>query len=193
MLEVSGSNNKANAYQATLQWAVDSFFLLRTTRRKSTNLPWLGCGVLRLIRNRKKLFVAEGCEKTEAWRKEKKRVDKIIKSRKRAYMDSQRDNLLGPNAARSFFKNVKNFASFECPKIFDVRELLPGKTDQESAECLAEYFNAVSLEFEPLSTDRFPRTKDRSLPILKDYKVAGRIKRLKKTTQWYQEMCSRAL
>ena len=84
-------------------------------------------------------------------------------------MDSQRDNLLGPDAARSFFKNVKNFASFECPKIFDVRELLPGKTDQESEECLAEYFNAVSLEFEPLSTDRFPRTKDRSLSILKDY------------------------
>ena len=40
---------------------------------------------MKLIRNRKKLFMAEGAERTDAWKKEKKRVDGIIRERKRAY------------------------------------------------------------------------------------------------------------
>ena len=180
VLEAVGSNNKALAYQRILQWAVDEFFPLRTTRRKSTDLPWLGRGVLKLINNRKKLFVAEGCKRTEVWKREKKRIDEIVRKRKRSYMDTQRDNLLGPDAARCFYKNVKNFASFERPKLFDVRELLPGKSDEEAAEHLAEYFNAVSLEFEPLSPHEIPKTRERRLPELEIFEVAGRIKKFKK-------------
>lgn len=180
VLQAEGSNNKALQYQQTLQRAVDEFFLLRTTRRKTTDLPWLGRGVLRLIKNRNNLFVAEGGVRTEAWKKEKKRIDDIIKKRKRSYMDTQRDNLLGPDAARCFFKNFKNFASFERPKQFDVRELLPGKTDQEAAESLAEYFNLVSQEFEPLSPDQIPCTKSRKPPKLELYEVAARIKKFRK-------------
>ena len=95
-------------------------------------------------------------------------------------MDTQRDNLLGPDAARCFFKNVRNFATFEKPRMFDVREILPGKSDPQVAEELADYFNAVSLKFDPLSPDQIPRTRDRALPVLEVFEVAGRIKRFRK-------------
>ena len=134
-----------------------------------------------MISNRKKLFVAEGCKRTAAWKTEKKRVDDIIRQRKRSYMDTQRENLLGPDAARSFFKNVKNFAKFEKPEIFDVRSLFSeGNSDQETAESLAEYFSAFSLEFDPLSPDQIPHTHYSGLPRLKTFEVAGRVKRFKK-------------
>ena len=41
--------------------------------------------------------------------------------------------------------------SVDHPKEFDVRLLFPGKSDQEVSEALADYFNEVSREFDPLS------------------------------------------
>ena len=171
------SNNKAVAYQNTLKLAIDRFFPLQTTRRKTTDLPWLGKGFFKQIKRRKRLFVAEGCKRTEVWKKEKKRIDELVRGWKRSYMDTQKDNLLAPDAARCFFKNVRNFASYERPKMFDVRELLPSRSDNEAAECLAEYFNAVSEEFDPLSPHQIPQTKSRPLPVLENFEVTGRIKR----------------
>ena len=40
VFSANGSNNKALAYQHTIQAAIDNFFPLRTTRKKSTDLPW---------------------------------------------------------------------------------------------------------------------------------------------------------
>ena len=48
VLNAEGSHAKTEAYQATLTWAVESFFPLKTTRRKNTDLPWMSKGVLRL-------------------------------------------------------------------------------------------------------------------------------------------------
>lgn len=64
--------------------------------------------------------------------------------------------------------------------IFDVRPLLPGLTDQEVAEKLADYFNQVSREFDPLSPGQIPCTMDSAIPRLKEYEVAKRIKNFRK-------------
>ena len=36
-----GSNDMTDKYQATIDWALDKFFPKKTTRRKSTDLPWM--------------------------------------------------------------------------------------------------------------------------------------------------------
>ena len=136
VIEQEGSNNKTNAYQATLQWAVDQFFPLKTTRKKSTDLPWLDKKTLKLIRNRRRLFWTEGGERTDRWKAERTRVDKIIRDRKRGYMDRQRMHILAEDVGRNFFKHVKNFATFEKPAVFDVRTLLPGQSDSRAVERL---------------------------------------------------------
>ena len=41
VFEASGSNDKVDAYQATITAAIEQFFPLKTTRRKMSNLPWL--------------------------------------------------------------------------------------------------------------------------------------------------------
>ena len=47
--EAKGSNAKTKAYQDTLGWALKTFFPLKTTRRKSTDLPWMNKRILSLI------------------------------------------------------------------------------------------------------------------------------------------------
>ena len=72
------------------------------------------------------------------------------------------------------------FQSRERPKPFDVRTLFPGCSDAEVATSLAEFFNRISQEFQPLEPHEIPRTHDHQLPILHPYQVEGRIRAFKK-------------
>ena len=47
------------------------------------------------------------------WKDEKKRVDAVIKDRKRGFMDNQRNHILAEDASRNFYKHVKNFTKYE--------------------------------------------------------------------------------
>ena len=179
VLAAAGPDAKTNEYQRIITWAIQEFFPLKTTRRKSTDLPWMNGKVLDMIRKRKLLYFEEGGKRTEAWKVAKKGTQDLIRKRKRGFMDTQRGHILAEDANRNFFKHVRNFSRFERPKLFDVRELLPGRSDDEAAEDLADYFNRISLEFNPL-TEAPPSTYDAGLPALRKYEVAGRIRRFRK-------------
>ena len=56
VLSAGGSNDKANAYQRTITKALDEFFPKKTTRKKSTDLPWMNKRIEKLIKNRKLLY-----------------------------------------------------------------------------------------------------------------------------------------
>ena len=68
--------------------------------------------------------------------------------------------------------------SKEAPKKWDVRTLFPGKTDEEIAELVAEFFNSISCEFRPLEPDWVAQGADTRefLP----YQIAGRLRAFKK-------------
>ena len=177
---VGDSNDMAEAYQKTITTAIETFFPLRTTSKKSTDLPWMTKKIRKEIRGRRRLYWQEGGERTDLWKEEKKRVAKIIYDRKKVYLSEQKRDILADDANRNFFKHVRNFSRLEKPKIFDVRTLLPGKTDEEVAEILADYFNKVSQEFDPLLPEHIPVTAGRRLPELQCWEVAKRIKSFRK-------------
>ena len=58
--EVEGSDAKAEAYQATIDAAIESCFPLKTTHRKNTDLPWMCKEVLKEIERRKRIYVEDG-------------------------------------------------------------------------------------------------------------------------------------
>ena len=152
--------------------AVEDFFPLRTVKMDRKTL--------KVIENRKRLFVEEG-GRTEVWKEEKRRTSEAIKARKRPYFDNQKDHLLAEDANRNFYKHVKNFGRAERPKLFDVRDLMPARlSDKQIAEELAEYFNRISNEFEPLMPGEIPCTRTKELPVLEQYEVAARIRRFRK-------------
>ena len=85
-----------------------------------------------------------------------------------------------PRTEAGFFKNVRRFKSADKPPEFDVHSLYPGETDAQVAERLAEYFNAVSREFQALEPGEIPTTFNKVLPVLAPWEVAGRLKHFKK-------------
>ena len=146
--------------------------------RYSGDPPWINGWVRKRIQQRKGIYKREG--RSAKWRQRKAVTDWILKKRKDSYMSSQRDVLLTGDGHRNFFKNAKAFRSGEKPAEFDVRELLPEKSDAEVAEALAGHFNAISDKFSPVQALEIPRTSDKRLPVLQPYQVAGRLRAFRK-------------
>ena len=175
----SSSDEKTDVYQSMITAAVDACFPLVTTRKKSTDLPWISWAIRKRIARRKRLFKLEG--RSAAWKRLKKVTDEMIAKRKEKYRIVQINNLTHPrDSNRSFFKSIKAFGTSDKPKQFDVRSLCPGKDDQEVAEELADFFNRISAEFRGLDADDIPVTRSASLPKLDLHQVAGRIRRFRK-------------
>ena len=113
-------------------------------------------------------------------RRPRKKPDALVLKRKRGFLDKQKEHLLAEDANRNFYKHVRNFSKLECPKLFDVRDLVPGKTDEEVAETLAVLFNRISQEFDELREGEIPETYSTGLPTLRTHEVAARIRRFRK-------------
>ena len=68
----------------------------------------------------------------------------------------------------------------ERPKEFDIRQLFDKKKDEEIAEDLADYFNWISREFDPLEPEQIPFTNEHEMPVLQNFEEAARIKKFRK-------------
>ena len=173
-----GSNAKAEAYQADINCAMDAFFPVRTNTRKSTDPPWINSNIKRRVKQRRGIFMREG--RSRKWKRMKKVTTNLISRRRKIYMDSQRMVLLQDDGERCFFKNIKSYGSKERPQPFDVRDVLVGLTNAECAERLAEHFNAISDEFDPLEPGDIPVTRDTPVKTLQPFQVAGRLRAFRK-------------
>ena len=142
VVTAEGSNAMAEAYQKTIDEAMDRFFPLRTVKKKSTDLPWITKAVKKKIRRRKRIYIKEGF--SDAWKRLKKEIDKTLKEKRKEYMDRKKQELTSKDANRNFFRLVKAFNTPEKPQTFDVRDLRPGVADGEVAEELATFFNRIS-------------------------------------------------
>ena len=94
----------------------------------------------------------------------------------------QKDHFLAKDANRNFFKHVKNFSKYERPEQFDVRQMsqVEGKSEEETAELLADFFNKVSREFDPLQPADIPCGRPLGGRTLAKHEMAARLKKMRK-------------
>ena len=111
VLSAAGSNAKAAEYQRVVDCAMDVFFPVQTTTRKSSDYPWINWKVRRKVKQRRSVYYREG--RSVKWKKLKKLTDNLIKKRRAVYMDSQRMVLLEKDSERSFYKNIRSYKSGE--------------------------------------------------------------------------------
>ena len=74
VLNATGSNSKAEAYQNTIDAAVTEHFKLITTTRKSTDPPWINARVRKRIKQRKAVYRREG--RSASWKRLKTDLEK---------------------------------------------------------------------------------------------------------------------
>ena len=105
----------------------------------------------------------------------------LVRKRAAKYWENQKKTLLGADANRAFFKNIKAYKSKEKPPNFDVRTLFDaGRTDSQVAESLADHFNGISCEFDGLDPSQIPSTFSCPIPALSPERVAAKLKSIRK-------------
>ena len=179
VLSSRGSNDKAGKYQSIVDDLIQRNFPLKVVKRKETDLPWFNGKARKMTRKKQAIYKSEG--KLDRWLRMQEKVDNYLEVRREAFLDTQREKFIGPDASSQFYKNVRSFKNAEKPKDFDVRSLRPGKTDGEVANEVAEYFNRISREFSPLEAWQIPLTYHRELPSLTPGEVEEMLKGAKKT------------
>lgn len=178
--ERTDTNAAANHLQLIFDDLMERHFPLKTVKVKEGDLPWINGTARKMIRKKRAIFKAEA--RSERWWKQREAVDSYLQKRQDLFLQRQRDKMLGPDASRQFYKNVKAFKNAEKPKSFDVRDLRPGKTDESVATEVATYFNRISCEFSPLEPNQIPSTYLRPLPYLTHDAVAKMLKTARKSS-----------
>ena len=184
VFEAVGSNKKARIFQAILDDMMNRFFPMKTVKRKSTDLPWINDTARKKIARKRAVFKYHG--RSERWKKLRDDLESYLEIRQEKFLQKQRTNMMGPDASRHFFKNVKAYKAHDKPKSFNVKDLRPGKSDFEVANEVSEYFNKISREFSPLQPDEIPSTYHRDLPMLSPADVESLLKKSKRTESMVQ-------
>ena len=164
--------------QTKLDVLTSECFPWKTTTKRDSDPPWINDRIRWLVKKRRKIYDREG--RSVAWKRLKKKSDKITLKRATKYMEKQKRILTAPDAARSFFKNVKAYRARDKPPDFDVRDLFPGSSDVQVADKLSLHFNAISSEFEGLTQADIPSSHDLPLPRLEAQQVEARLKEFRK-------------
>ena len=99
---------------------------------------------------------------------------------KKEYYDRVKAKLMNPGANAIPYKAIKDLKGGEKPPPWDVRDINPELTDDQTAESLADFFNAISSEFAPLEHCHIPTAWDKSYPLLAPHEVSIRIKKIRK-------------
>ena len=178
VIAAKGSNSKATSFQMVLDRLIDKHFPTKTFKRKSTDLPWMNDTARKKIRRKRGCFRAEG--RSERWWALREDLEEYLERRRLVFLDKERKKMTGPDASRQFYKNVKAYQTAERPKAFDVRNILPDKSDGQVASEVATYFNRISSEFSPLSPWEIPVTYDRPTNWLTADDVEKRLRQCKK-------------
>ena len=79
----------------------------------------------------------------------------------------------------SWFRAVSMFKNKSFKKDWDITGMYPGMTNKQIAEIVAEFFNKISLEYQPLPDPSRPLT-DEIEYVIPQFKVAQRLKHFKK-------------
>ena len=115
------------------------------------------------------------------WKNLKEKTNRLIKDRRGEFNKNIHSKFIEAMDLKRFHRGVKAFLSAEEVQKWDVRSIFPNRSDLEVAEDLADFFNGISSEYEPLHTTRIPTTYDEPLPQLTVGEVSERLRRSKKT------------
>ena len=102
--------------------------------------------------------------------------------RKKGHGQYVKEKLVADKDSRSFHRNINAIIKSCEQETWDVRILFPDRPDDKVAEILAEFFNKISAEYEPLMEDQIPESHECILPQLKTADVSRRLQRMSKPT-----------
>ena len=172
-IETGETSTAAELFATILQNYVDVCFPIKKKTIKSTDLPWATTRFKRKVRQRRRKFRRSG--RCAAWKKLKIESEEILREEKASYLEKIEKT--GTNG-RNFYQMVNKLKHRETPKPWSINELFPGEPDGEIAEKIANFFNGISHEYDPVP--RPDPVHCSQFRKIEPYEISARLKNMKK-------------
>ena len=156
----------------------DKCFEKKTRLIKSNDPPWMTRQLKCMFKKRSRTYRKQ--ERPPLWKWRKKETDRLIAAEKRKYYERIKTKLKEEGSNTLPYKAIKELKGGERPPPWDVRDIAPHLNDDETANQLADYFNAISREFSPLQASGIPESYDAQYVLLQPHEVSKRLRHFKK-------------
>ena len=176
-MQMGTATESAAALCRILDTLVEECFPEVTSTVKSTDGPWISRGVRRRARRKRRIYRQEG--KSECYRIAEQELSEVLERNKKNFFEKMKQKSISQRSSKCYYSAIKMLGSKEAPKLWEIRVMFPGKTDQQIADELATYFNRISSEFVPLPPlDAEIANTPRNCPEM--YQIAARLKQFRK-------------
>ena len=112
--------------QGKLDELTERCFQNVTRTIKSTDPPWITKAIKKQIKTRKRVY-EKGRKRTDAWKIEKAKSDKMIGESKKRFFDKQTEKLTEKGCHTLPYHAIKMLKTTDNPKLWDVRDIRPMK------------------------------------------------------------------
>ena len=175
-IKTGDSSESAKKFAELMESYMNECFPTKERTIKSSDLPWATANFKRKVRQRNRCFRREG--RSARWKHLKRESAEILYEEKKAYLEKM-TNLKVPNGSSSrFFQAVKSLSHREAPTRWKIQSMFPGEPDQMIAEKVAQFFNKISAEYDPIGPANSEDTACFRIP--EKYKIAARLRKMKK-------------
>ena len=159
--------------------ATDRHLPLRHRKIRSTDDPWINDEIRRAIRRRKRKYNRQ--LRSPEWQSLKEATRTMIKESKQEYYNDAVEKLKNAGSSQLPYRLLKDLAVPDRPKPWTVNQIRPGRSEEEIAEELAEYFSRITDGFTPLTDGDLPRTYSNPYCMVMPHEVAEKIRSSKKS------------
>ena len=186
------SSEMVDTFQEITTDLMEIHFLLKRISVSPYDKPWMSEELRNLRRRRQRVYRKQG--RSTKYLKIKEEFDVKLKAAACKYKDKLIAEVTEGKRGSSYpairklgnrdFEVLSNAASFEIPEFVD-----NNMNDSQSAEALADFFSAISQEFDPVNIDRLPPKireelekgkTDSCIPILHEHEVHRKMIKAKK-------------
>lgn len=153
----------------------DRSFPEKNIKTRSSDLPWVTKRIKRLARRKKRAYRKGG--KTFAWRVADDIFQTELNANQVRHMEKVRKKVTEEGNTGAFHAALNIMRDKEPPRRWSPTDLFPNESDEAVAENCAEFFNAISSEFDQIPK---PSPPEDLLTPPEIYQIAGRLKSMKK-------------
>ena len=147
----SDAHQMAEVLQTKLLESLDKFLPMKTVKFSSDDDPWVSKEIKDLDRRRKREFFKH--HKSEKWKNLNSMFQSKCKEAKESYYSNIVEDLKESNT-RQWYSKVKRMSgkTINSDQNLDIEEF-KGKTDEEQAELIADFYAKVSNEYKPIEEE----------------------------------------
>ena len=181
VLESKDPDSAVETLHEEFEKGINASYKTITRNKKSSEPAWMSDWLRDEIEDRRKVFKTDQ-KRSNRWKALKDKISRSVRKRKKKHNEFILDKFNNESNPGKFFHHLQCLLSNNNKEMWSPMSMYPGQSKSEVAEKVADFFNDISSQFEPLDITKVPTTFEANLPKLTTEQVIDRLKKAKKPT-----------